>query len=223
MWARVHKLDRWKPLPAGGGIAVIEDERTAAQMQRVPSVSTLVAIARVLNAHRVLDLKAGGKGEVRYAASARLPAFLSEAIVRAGAAVTDATGTQVLVPAQPAGIAAQIDVAFSELAHHVRATVGGSDLGLVLSKLEGQRRAAPLDKDARPDAYWTAVLELAALAGEQARRRGGRWIDTRELPMPFAVKLADGSIAHPTTVAQMIVEGGAVGETLGAPESGPVE
>jgi hypothetical protein len=215
MWARVHKLDKVRSLPTGGALIVIEDERTNAQMQRIPSLSTLVAIARVLSAHRALDAKFDGKGEVRYAASAALPTSLSEAVTRAGAAIAerDADNT-VRVPAQPSGLAALIDIAFSELAHHTRGSLGIVDIASALRHLEQRRRATPLDRDKQPELYWPAVLELAALAGEQSRARGGRWIDTRDLPLPYALKLADGAVARPTQVAQKIVEGGAAEETL---------
>lgn len=209
MWARVHKLDRVRPLPGRGAIVVIEDERSAAQMRRVPSLSTLVATARVLAAQRALDAKFDGKGEVRYAATA-LPSFLSEAVTRAGAAIVTRDGETVVVPAQPAGVAAIVDIAFSELAHHVRGSIGIVDLASALKQVEEKRRAAPLDRDKQPEQYWTAVFELSALAGEQARRGGGRWVDTRDLPVPFAIKFADGKISHPTVVAQKIVEGGDV-------------
>ena len=153
-------------------------------------------------------MKFDGKGEVRYAAAASpMPSFLSEAISRAGGSVADPSGDRVVMPAQPAGVAALIDVAMSELAHHARGTVGAANLPATLKLLEQQRRAKPLDKDAQPELYWPAVLELAALAGEQTRRRGGRWIETRDLPVPFAIKLADGAVAHPAAVAQKIVEG----------------
>lgn len=214
MWARVHKLDRVRALPTGGAVILIEDERTPPQMLRVPSLSSLIAIARVLAAKRALEAKFDGKGEVRYVTSAMLPSFLSEAITRAGAAIADRNGDRVVVPASPAGVAALVDVAFSELAHHVRGALGVVDLGVALERLEKQRRAKPLDRDKEPQLYWPAVLELAALAGEQSRRRGGRWIDTRDLPIPFALKLADGKLAHPTVVAQKIVEG--VGDEGGA-------
>jgi cell division septation protein DedD len=215
MWARVHKLDRVRALPNGGALIVIEDERTAAQVQRVPSLSTLIAIARVLSAHRALDAKFDGKGEVRYATSANLPSFLSEAITRAGAAVAERDEANTTrIPAQPAGTAALIDVAFSELAHHARGSIGIIDIATALRQLEQRRRSSPLDRDKQPELYWPAVLELAALAGEQSRARGGRWIDTRDLPLPFALKLADGAVARPTIVAQKIVEGGGAEETL---------
>ena len=213
MWARVHKLDRVRPLPGGGAIVLVEDDRGAAQMQRVPSLSTLVAIARVLAARRALEVKFGGKGEVRYTALA-VPGFLSDAIARAGAAIAEPGGERVVVPAQPASVDALVDVAFADLAHHIRGVLGAADIGTALRQLEQRRRAAPLDRDAKPDLYWPAVLELAALAGEQARKRGGRWIETRDLPVPFALRLGDGAIAHPTVVAQKIVEGGTPDETL---------
>ncbi|MGE0402944.1 MAG: hypothetical protein AB7T06_39930 [Kofleriaceae bacterium] len=208
MWARVHKLDRVRPLPNGGAIVLIQDGRSVPQMQRVPSLSTVIAVARILGARRALDAKFGGKGEIRYCAVA-VPSFLSEAIVRAGASIASSDGERVHVPAQPASVASMIDIAFADLAHHTRSNVGdGVEVAEALKLIEQRRRAAPpLDKDAQPELYWPAVFELAALAGEQARRRGGRWIDTRDVPVPFAVKFADGAISHPTVVAQKIVEG----------------
>lgn len=209
MWARVHKVDRIRPTERGA-IIIVVDDRAAAQMQRVPSLSTLVAIARVLSARRALELKYGGNGEVRYATSAQLPSFLAEAVTRAGAAVADSTGDKVTQPAAPAGVAALIDVAFSELAHHVRGAIGVPELATALEKTEQKRRSAPLDKDKEPEKYWTAVFELAALAGELSRKRGGRWVDTKDLPVPFAVRFPDTTaLAHPTVIAQKIVEGGA--------------
>lgn len=204
MWARVHKLDRVRP----GGVLVLEDERSTAQIQRVPSLSILVAIARVLAARRAIELKLDGKGEVRYAVGATLPANVSEAITRAGAAIANTTGDKILVPAQPSGVAALIDIAFSELAHHVRGNLGVADLAAALAQTEDRRRASPLDREREPERYWPAVLELAALAGELSRSRGARWIETRDLPVPFAMKFPDGAISHPTVVAQTIVEGG---------------
>jgi hypothetical protein len=214
MWARVHKLDRIRPQAHGGAIVLIEDERGAAQMQRVPSISTLIAIARVCAARYALTAKYGGKGEVRYATTAVLPSFLSEAVTRAGASVATPDGERVTIPAQPAAVDALIDVAFSELAHHVRGAAGAAELSKTLELVEQRRRAAPLHRETEPERYWIAVLELASLAGELSRKRGGRWISTDELPLPFALKFPDGSTAHPIAVAQKIVEGGDVTETL---------
>jgi hypothetical protein len=207
MWARVHKVDRVRPQPNGGAIILIEDERSVAQMTRVPSLSTLIAIARVLDAKQVLEAKYESKGEVRYAPAAPLPGFLSEAVSRAGAHVSDRTGDSVVQIAQPASIEATVDVAFSDLAHHMRGNTGMPDLANTLKHVEADRRKAPLDRDKHPLQYWPAVFELAALAGELARPRGGRWIEIHEMPVPFAMRFPDGKIAHPTTVAQKLVAG----------------
>ena len=207
MWARLHKLDKVRPQPNGGAIVIIEDERTAGNMQRVPSLSTLVAIARVLSGFRVLDAKFGGKGEVRYATWANVPSSLSDAITRAGGSIATGDGATVRIPAQRASVEATIDVAFAELATHVRGVLGISELDKALERLEAQRRASPLDKDAQPEKYWTAVLELAALAGEQSRRKNGRWIDTKDMPLPFAIRYPEGALSRPTQVAEKIVSG----------------
>ncbi|HEU4735230.1 MAG TPA: hypothetical protein VFT22_45375 [Kofleriaceae bacterium] len=217
MWARVHKIDRIRPQPGGGAIVLVEDERSAAAMARVPSLSTLIAVARVLNARRVIEARYGGKGEVRYAANAALPGFLFDAVVRAGAGTSDRTGDKLAFPAQPASVAPLIDVAFAELAHGTRGNIGASDFATALRSVEASRKKSPLDRERHPALYWPAVFELAALAGELARPRGGRWIETSDMPVPFAIKLASGDLTMPTKLAQRIVEGESVEESLAGP------
>lgn len=207
MWARVHKIDRIRPQPDGSAIVLVEDERSAAAMQRVPGLSTIIAIARVLNARRVIDTKYGSKGEVRYATPANPPSFLLDAIARAGAAVADSTGERVRVPAAPAAVSSIVDNAMADFAHYTRTNVGVSTIKDALDRCEANRRKAPLDKDASPALYWTAVFELAALAGELSRSQGGMWIETKEMPVPFAIRVASGKIATPAKPAMRIVEG----------------
>ena len=208
MWASVHKVDRVRPQPGGGAIVLVEDERSAAVMNQRPPLATVIAVARVLNAQRVIELKYAGKGEVRYATNASLPTFLFEAVRRAGAAIADRTGDPVTVPAAPASVSAIVDQAFSQLAHELRISIGASDMLTALRTLEERRRKSPLDRETQTAMYWTAVFELAALAGELSRPRGGRWIDTRDMPVPFAIKFPEGGQAAPTKLAQQIVEGG---------------
>jgi hypothetical protein len=214
MWARVHKIDRIRPQPGGGAIVLVEDERSAAAMGRLPCMSIIVAIARVLNARRVIATRYGGKGEVRYAANATLPGYLYDAVVRAGAGTSDRTGDKLMYPAQPASVAAILDVAFSDLAHYTRGNVGVPDMSTALRTVEGNRRKSPLDREQHPALYWPAVFELAALAGELSRPQGGRWIETTDMPVPFAIKLASGSLVIPTKLAQRIVEGESVEESM---------
>jgi hypothetical protein len=215
VWARVHKIDRVRPQPNGGAIVLVEDERNAAAMARTPGLSTLVAIARILNARRLLDARYGGKGEIRYATSASPPTALTDAITRAGASIADRTGENVTYVGMPGAVAATVDLAFSELAHYMRSTVGAQTAADALRVLEGRRRkATPLDRDENPAGYWTAVFELAALAGEVARPRGGRWVDTKDTPVPFAIKFAEGGLAMPVKLAMQIVEGGEPLESL---------
>ncbi|MBX3159464.1 MAG: hypothetical protein KF773_26065 [Deltaproteobacteria bacterium] len=195
-----------RPLPAGGAIVFIDDERNTPMVARVPSLSTLIAIARVLNSRRVLELKFGGRGEIHYAIAAGAPpAFLLEAVTRAGATVTNAAGDRTIMPAAIASITSYIDNAFAELAHHVRTGMQMPDMVSALRTLEPRRRAAPLDKDQQPAAYWTAVFELAAIAGEIARQKRGVWIDTKDMPVPFAIKIG-AELAFPAKRAISIVE-----------------
>jgi hypothetical protein len=210
--------DRIRPQPGGGAIVLVEDERNAAAIARVPALSTLIAIARVLDARKVLDTRYGGKGEIRYAAAVTPPAFLTDAIIRAGASVCDSRGERVLAPPSPAAIAPVVDTAFAELAHHVRASLGATTMAAALEKAEAARRKAPLDRDANPAAYWTAVFELTALAGELARGKGGRWVETSETPVPFALKFPSGALAMPDKAAQRIALGAEPDEPLGRAE-----
>jgi hypothetical protein len=201
MWSRVHKVDRIRPQPNGGAIILIEDERGVPGMSRVPALSTLIAIARVLDAKQVLEAKYGGKGEVRYAPAAFLPGFMSEAIARAGGHIADRTGDNIVQMAQPASVSAIVDAA---------------DLATTLRHVEADRRKAPMDQD--NPLYWPAVFELASLAGEMSRARGGRWIEIKEMPVPFALKFPEGTaLAHPTTLARKIVEGSDTEGSLATP------
>jgi hypothetical protein len=220
MWARVDKIDRIRPQPGGGAIVLVEDERSAAAMARVPSLSTLIAIARILDARRVLELRYRGNGEVRYAAASSPPMFLVDAITRAGAHITDRAADRVTIPAAPASVSSTIDLAFAELAHHLRTSIGPVTMPAALRTTEERRRKAPIDVDVHPAMYWTAVFELTALAGELSRPRGGRWIEVPETPVPFAIRLASGELARPARLAQRIVAGQESVESLAgeAPE-----
>lgn len=190
-------------------------------MSVVPSMSTLMAIARILNARRALDLKFDGKGEIRYCAGPSLPDFLLDAVTRAGASSCDRTGDTIKVPAQPASVSAIVDQAFASLAYHLRSAVGAADLPGALKMVETRRGKQPLEREANPAQYWTSVLELSALAGEISRARGGRWIDTKDMPVPFAIKFPEGQLAKPAVLAMQIVEGTAQESLSSSTSDGP--
>jgi hypothetical protein len=214
VWARVDKIDRIRPQPGGGAIVLVEDERNAAAMARIPSLSVVIAVARILDARRVLELRYRGIGEIRYAAASSPPLFLVDAITRAGAHVTDRAGDRVALLAAPAAVSSIVDLAFAELAHHVRIGVGQATMAGALRLTEERRRKAPLEIEANPAAYWTSVFELAAMAGELSRSRGGRWIEIPETPVPFAIRLTTGELAKPAKLAQRIVAGQEANESL---------
>jgi hypothetical protein len=207
VWARVHKIDRIKPQADGSAVVVLEDERNANAMARIPGLSIVIAVSRVLNARRLIDSKFQGKGEVRYASAANLPSAMMEAITRAGGVVTDSSAERIKMPASPASVSAVVDHAMAELAHYLRTNINAATIKEALDKTEANRRKAPLDRETNPAAYWTAVFELAALGGELSRSAGGMWIETKEVPVPFVIKVASGKIAHPATAAIRIVEG----------------
>jgi len=162
----------------------------------------------------VLELRYRGVGEIRYAAASSPPLFLVDAITRAGAHVTDRAGERVALLAAPAAVSSIVDLAFAELAHHVRISVGQATMAGALRLTEERRRKAPLEIDANPAAYWTSVFELAAMAGELSRSRGGRWIEIPETPVPFAIRLTTGELAKPAKLAQRIVAGQEAVESL---------
>jgi hypothetical protein len=76
--------------------------------------------------------------------------------------------------------------------------------------LEDQTYANPPARDDEA-AYWTRVLELAALAGELLRAKyPGRWTQTHRSLMPFGFQISNGdhTIVFPTNAAQNVVEDG---------------
>jgi hypothetical protein len=174
LWARVHKIDRIRPLATGGATVFIEDERTPSQIQRHAPLSIVIAVARVLDAKQVLGSKYAGVGEVRYLGTAGMPSFLMDAIARAGAHVVERERDRVAMAAQPAAVDALVDVAFSDLAHHAKAHHDTTDLASTLKTLEAARKAKPYERDANPAEYWPAVFTIAALANELSRPRRAR-------------------------------------------------
>ncbi len=75
-----------------------------------------------------------------------------------------------LAAAPDSDIGALADRAFAELARRVAVRTGTRDLAIALRMLEDQTIAAPPARDDEL-AFWSRVLELAALAGELLRAK----------------------------------------------------
>src|SRR5262249_7400178 len=60
------------------------------------------------------------------------------------------------------------------------------------------------------DAWWSAIVELAAVTGECVReKRAARWTEAPTQRFPLALDLGKGELMFPGKLAQAIVEGGA--------------
>ncbi len=196
------------------------DHRSADEIEATPELSVLFALARVINAREHLRERGESAAGVRYVLERAIvvPARLREALAAAGAIVDLAGQPDDASPApDPAAVATLADAAFRALAARASARIGSRDPAMALTMLEAQTRAAPIARRDDETAYWTRVLELAALVGELMRTRlGGRWVETTQSVVPFAFQLdsASAGIAEmfPTNRAQRFLEEG--GESL---------
>ena len=196
MYCSLDKIDLAAQVD-GRPIAVQTDDRACREIEAEPELSVLFAMARVLNARQQA-------ASVHYKLDT-VPRFLAEAIAAAGG-----NGER---PSE-ARVGAIADAAFAKLARRAAARTGSRDLAIALRMLEDQTTAAPPDREDEA-AYWTRVLELAALAGELLRAKfPGHWVQTDRAQVPFGFQLATGhAVMFPTNRAQRVIEDGA-GESL---------
>jgi hypothetical protein len=205
-WADLDRLAAARPGADGAARLVVRDDRPARDVIEMVPVSTVIAIARVIRARRVLAERHGGNGTVIYAA-ADPPAFLVDAVTAAGGVVFD--GARERVAAAPRVLTMQLDAAFLDLATVVRRRVKARTFADAIELREHELRLRPVDA-ADAGARWIAIAELAALAGEVVReRRAARWIDDGAHRFPLALDLGKGARLAPGGKAQEIVDGGA--------------
>ncbi|NUO52805.1 MAG: hypothetical protein HOV80_28505 [Polyangiaceae bacterium] len=157
------------------------DHRLASEVAERPGLSTIAALIRCLNPRRMYP-----DAEVFYSCAHEPPAFLREAVMLCGAAVV--VGDDLSVVERPfhgrVGDAEEIDrVANAALDGLVGALLSdstSSEFGLLV------KREAALFRDGFPSEdddvrFWTAVLELGALAGSAVRMaKAGSWFYDRE-------------------------------------------
>jgi hypothetical protein len=179
MYSSLDRVDIVAADPATGGEKLVQtDHRQAAEVEAEPELSVIFALTRVINARKVAAQRQAANAAIHYVCFDRPPPFLHQAVAAAG-------GEVVLLDAvvpfagerRDAGELA--DQAFRALAERVQRTRGAAAVDEAL--LRAIER--DLDDEGVPDreedeiAYWTRVVELAAVGGELLRARtGGRWV-----------------------------------------------
>jgi hypothetical protein len=202
----------------GRPVAMQTDHRDAAEIAAEPDLSVLFAMARVINARSHLARAGVPDGSVHYLVFHEPPPVLIEALGAVGCTLElrDRSKTELGPPS--ADLVSQLaDHSFSALARRAAARVGTTDLAIALRMLEDQTLADPPSRDDEP-AYWTRVLDLAALAGELLRAKyQGQWTVSEHALVPFGFQLSsttgDSTVLFPTNRAQRVVEDGP-GESL---------
>jgi len=204
-WADLDKLAIARPRPDGRVTLVAGDDRGPDAIASTRPLSTLIAVSRVVRGRRVIEERHGGRGVIVYTCR-HAPEYLVDAVTAAGGIVFD--GARELTSPRPLALTVQLDAAFLDLASAVRRRLDARGFDAALDALEHEvRQRAPTAED--PEAWWTSILELAAVAGELVRAdRPGRWIEAPTMRLPLALDLGRGNHMFPAQLAQTIVEGG---------------
>ncbi|HET9992603.1 MAG TPA: hypothetical protein VFQ65_28915, partial [Kofleriaceae bacterium] len=233
MYCSIDKIDLAAKVD-GKPIAVQTDLRTREEILDAPELSILFAMARIVNARAQLADDGHRDAAVHYVVADEPPAMLREALAAAGGTIERADRKlrlEVLEGGSAHAVGALADRTFKDLAKRAAARVGVRDLAMALRMLEDQTYANPPERDDEI-AYWTRVLELAALAGELLRTKyAGRWVQSDRALVPFGFQLtAAETVMFPTNRAQRVVEDGraeslfqlliAAEETLHRPATG---
>jgi hypothetical protein len=205
-WADLDKLAVAKPRGDGTTMLVVRDDRAADRMREARHLSIVVAISRVARGRHVLAERYGSRGAVAYVTTTTPPDFLVDAVTAAGGVVFD--GTREHKARGPLATTVQLDAAFCDLASGVRRRLDARSFGDALDTLERVlRRKVPDPADV--EAWWTAIIELAALTGEVVREKhAARWVEEPTQRLPLALDLGNDHVMYPGHAAQHIVEGG---------------
>ncbi|MBA3453549.1 MAG: hypothetical protein H0T42_10690 [Deltaproteobacteria bacterium] len=205
-WADLDKVQVGKPRADGSGMVVIRDERTTSAILETRPLSTLIATSRVIRSRAAIARLHDGRGTIVYHCSEIPPSFLVDAVSAAGGVVFAAGREHVNRTALATTV--QLDGAFVDLATSVRRRFKVSNAGDALDVLEHQLRRRPIGKD-DVVAWWTAMVELAALAGELVRAdRPARWIEAPDQRLPLGLDLGAAGTIVPGAMAQTLLEGG---------------
>ncbi len=207
-WADLDKLSIAKPRSDGATTIVVQDERSLRHMVLTEPLSIIVAIARVVRGRRLLAERFGSRGKVVYLTTRTPPDFVTAAVTAAGGVVFD--GKREHVAEAPLATTMQLDAAFLDLATRVRRRMDETSFDGALETFEHDLHHERPDRS-DGSAWWTAIIELSALAGEIVREgRGARWIETPAERFPLGLDLGKSHVVYPAKLAQTIVEGGGV-------------
>ena len=176
------------------------DHRTAEEIEATPELSTLFALARILNPQAHGEAQGVKPAVVYVTAQADVPACLRDVLAATGAThQVGGSGTPRTYPADDTTASELADQAFRGLAARVKRRVGLTDMATVLRALEAETLADPPRQADDEAGYWTRVLELAAVTCEVVRARsGGRWEIQHHADLPFG--FATVPVAAPPTM-----------------------
>ncbi len=153
------------------------DHRAAREIAARPALSTIIALVRCLNPRRAYS-----EAELFYNCQHEPPAFLRDAVAACGARLWIGDEPAFLAQAFPTAVIDESAVdrlangAMHKLAHELVAESAATEpLGaLEVLELKMAQLGFPEEEDAA--AFWTAVLELGALAGAAiGGSNGGAW------------------------------------------------
>ncbi|MBA3396212.1 MAG: hypothetical protein H0T89_26515 [Deltaproteobacteria bacterium] len=216
MYCSLDKIDLAAKVD-GQTVAIQTDHRSRDEIEAEPELSTLFAMARVLNARGHLAEDGFVDAAVHYVLPDDAPPALREALRAVGATIERRTTNgdrrgklEKLGQLSPQAVGTIADRAFTDLARRAATRVGSRDLAMALRMLEDQTFADPPARDDEPS-YWQRVLELAALAGELLRAKyphATGWMHSDRATVPFGFQLDGSTIMFPTNRAQRVIEDG---------------
>lgn len=217
MFAHVSRVDLVAETEAGL-VLIYTDHRTPAEIAATPELSALLAVARLCAGRNHFEQHEGkAVAEVLYAVPTPPPPLLQRAVTLAGGIVELTTRERLPPQAGDGDLDDLIGDMFRGLAARVQHRLGEADVRRALGVCEQVARLAPMTEDDDALGYWTAVMELAALAGAALGSLvPGRWrLAAMQVP-PFAFEPDgdSGRLALPCNRAQRFVERGLPADSM---------
>ncbi|WP_437906031.1 hypothetical protein WME95_48760 [Sorangium sp. So ce327] len=169
--------------------AIQTDHRSAVEIAARPALSTIIGLIRCLNPRR-----AYGDLELFYNCLHEPPAFLRNTIAACGARLWVGDDPAILAQSVPpaeldeSAVTRLADDAMFELALELVAESGEAEPLRTLELLEMRMAESGFPEETDIESFWTAILELGALAGAAiVTSNGGAWFHDLAGPgtLPF--------------------------------------